>query len=108
VTGATAGNVITLGRVWDAAAQKPGGAENLVAQNAMAPQNLLVPVGTTVTFVNPAGNANAHGAVSFFEFEFDTGLLMPGQSFQHTFTRPGEFFYNDPEFPQSTGKIVVQ
>jgi PQQ-dependent dehydrogenase (methanol/ethanol family) len=107
VTGAAAGNVITLGRVWDAAAQKPGGTENLVAQNAMAPQNLLVPVGTTVTFFNPAGNANAHGAVSFFEFEFDTGLLMPGQSFQHTFTTPGEFFYNDPEFPQSTGKIVV-
>jgi hypothetical protein len=55
----------------------------------------------------PPANANAHGAVSFFENEFDSGLLMPGQSFTHTFTTAGEFFYNDPVFPQSTGKIVV-
>ncbi len=40
--------------------------------------------------------------------EFDTGLLMPGQSYAHTFAKPGEYFYNDPAFPQSTGKIVVQ
>ena len=52
--------------------------------------------------------ANAHGAVSFFEYEFDTGVLMPGQSFGHAFTKAGEYFYNDPIFPQSTGKIVVQ
>ena len=38
--------------------------DDMVATNAMAPQNLLIPVGTTVTFVNPADNANAHGAVS--------------------------------------------
>ena len=92
----------------NAATQKPNGTENLVATNAMAPQNLLIPVGTTVTFVNPADNANAHGAVSFFEYEFDTGVLMPGQSFGHAFTKAGEYFYNDPIFPQSTGKIVVQ
>jgi PQQ-dependent dehydrogenase (methanol/ethanol family) len=108
VTGATAGNTVTLGRAWNAAAQRPNDTEDVVAQNAMAPQNLLIAVGTAVTFVNPAGNANAHGAASFFEFEFDTGVLMPGQSFTHTFTRAGEFFYNDPIFPQSTGKIVVR
>ena len=108
MTGVVAGNTVTLGRVWDAATQKPNGTENLVATNAMAPQNLLIPVGTTVTFVNPADNANAHGAVSFFEYEFDTGVLMPGQSFGHAFTKAGEYFYNDPIFPQSTGKIVVQ
>jgi PQQ-dependent dehydrogenase (methanol/ethanol family) len=108
VTGAVAGNTVTLGRVWNAATQKPNGTENLVATNAMAPQNLLIPVGTTVTFINPADNANAHGGVSFFEYEFDTGVLMPGQSFAHAFAKAGEYFYNDPIFPQSTGKIVVQ
>jgi plastocyanin len=107
VTGAVAGNRITLGRIWNTTAQAPGTTENTVAQNAMAPQNLVVPVGTTVTFVNPPDNALAHGAASFFESEFDSGLLMPGQSFSHTFTKAGEFFYNDPSFPQSTGKIVV-
>jgi hypothetical protein len=43
-------------------------------------------------FVNPTGNANAHAAVSFFETEFDTGV-MPGQSYAHTFNTPGQFFY---------------
>jgi len=108
VAGSAAGDTVTLGRVWNAAAGAPGGTENTVAQNAMAPQALTVPVGTTVTFTNPAGNSFAHGAVSFFEYEFDTGLLMPGQSFQHTFATAGEYFFNDPVFPQNTGKIVVQ
>jgi plastocyanin len=61
-----------------------------------------------VTFVNPSGNEHSHGAASFFEHEFNTGRLKPGESFRHTFTKKGEFFYNDPVFPQSTGKIVVQ
>ncbi|UBU09405.1 outer membrane protein assembly factor BamB family protein [Nonomuraea gerenzanensis] len=100
-------STVTLGRVWDAAGQRPGATENTVAQNAMSPQHLRVPKGTTVTFVNPADNASAHAAVSFFEYEFDTGVLMPGQSFTHTFDTPGEYFYNDAIYPQNTGKIVV-
>jgi plastocyanin len=78
-----------------------------VAQNAMSPQHLTIAAGTTVTFVNPVGNAFAHAAVSFFDDEFDTGVLMPGGSWSHTFTRPGTYFYNDAVFPQNTGKIVV-
>lgn len=108
VTGDTAKNTITLGRTWDNAKNAPGATENLVAQSAMAPQHLSIAKGTTVTFVNPADNKSAHGAVSFFEAEFDTGLLMPGQSYSYTFDTPGEYFYNDPIAPQNTGKIVVQ
>ncbi|MET7329686.1 PQQ-binding-like beta-propeller repeat protein [Nonomuraea sp. NPDC005650] len=107
VTGAVAGTTVTLGRIWDAANQRPGPTENTVAQNAMSPQHLRVPKGTTVTFVNPADNKSAHAAVSFFEYEFDSGVLMPGQSFTHTFDTAGEYFYNDAIFPQNTGKIVV-
>ncbi|NNN30040.1 PQQ-binding-like beta-propeller repeat protein [Streptomyces sp. S3(2020)] len=104
---AVTGDTVTLGRVWNSTTQTPGTTENLVAQNAMAPQHLRVATGTTVTFTNPADNRSAHGAVSFFEAEFDSGLLMPGQSYTHTFETPGEYFYNDPIAPQSTGKIVV-
>lgn len=107
MSGSAAGNTITLGRVWDNAKGAPGTAENLVSQNAMSPQHLTVPRGTTVTFTNPATNKTAHGAAAFFEAEFDTGLLMPGESYTHTFDTAGEFFYNDPVSPQSTGKIVV-
>ncbi|MFT4085476.1 MAG: PQQ-binding-like beta-propeller repeat protein [Nocardioides sp.] len=107
VTAAAAGNKVTLGRVWDTTTGAPGATENTVAQNAMSPQNLSVPKGTTITFVNPADNEYAHGAAVFFEYEFDTGVLMPGDTFQHTFDTPGEYFYNDPIFPQNTAKIVV-
>ena len=104
---AVTGTTVTLGRLWNTATQTPGPTENTVSQNAMAPQHLSVPVGTTVTFVNPADNSQSHGAASFFEHEFNTGPLAPGQSAGHTFDRAGEYFYNDPVFPQSTGKIVV-
>jgi outer membrane protein assembly factor BamB len=105
---AVAGSTVTLGRLWISATQTPGPTENTVSQNAMAPQNLAVTVGTTVTFVNPADNLQSHGAASFFDHEFNTGRLAPGQSYTHTFAKAGEYFYNDPVFPQSTGKIVVQ
>lgn len=104
---AVTGTTVTLGRVWNSSTGTPGTTENTVAQNAMSPQHLAVAVGTTVTFVNPADNGFAHAAVSFFDDEFDSGVLMPGDSYTHTFTTPGTYFYNDAVFPQSTGKIVV-
>jgi competence ComEA-like helix-hairpin-helix protein len=33
--------------------------------------------------------------------------LQPGQSFTFTFTRPGEYFYNDCTSPGTTGEVVV-
>ena len=42
VTGATARDTVTLGRVWDSAKGAPGATENLVAQNAMSPQHLTI------------------------------------------------------------------
>ena len=64
VTGATAKNTITLGRIWDTATGSPGSTESTTAQNAMAPQALTVAAGTTVTFINPADNVHSHGAVA--------------------------------------------
>ena len=71
----------------------------------MAPQ-ALHPAGTTVTFKNPLACQFSHGAASFFDDGFDTGTLAPGQSFTHTFADPGQYYYNDPVFPQSTGLII--
>jgi PQQ-dependent dehydrogenase (methanol/ethanol family) len=102
VNGSAVGNTVLLGRT------SATSAESTVSQNAMYPQNLVVPVGTTVTFVNPAGSVNNHCADSFFEHEFDTGVLMPGQAFSFAFNTPGEYYYNDCVWPQTTGKIVVR
>ena len=80
---------------------------NLLYPNSMAPQNMRVPVGTTVTFLNPSGNTTVHCATQFYEGLFNSGPLQPGQSFTFTFTRPGEYFYNDCTSPGTTGKVVV-
>jgi quinohemoprotein ethanol dehydrogenase len=81
--------------------------------SAMVPSTLTVPVGTTVTFLNPGAatfptnpNVKLHCATQFFEGQFNP-KLNPGESFQYTFTRAGEYFYNDCTDPRPTGKVVV-
>ena len=83
------------------------------ATGAMVPSVLTVPVGTTVTFLNPGSatfatnpNLRPHCATQFFEGKFNP-TLNPGESFQYTFTRAGEYFYNDCTDPRPTGKVVV-
>ncbi len=73
----------------------------------MAPTHLRVPVGTTVTFTNPADNVNVHGATQFFEGLFDV-RLQPGRVLPvHVHARRGEYFFNDRFSPRPTGKIEV-
>jgi outer membrane protein assembly factor BamB len=105
VEGSAVNNTVVLARTYDPATGQVGTTES-TAVNAMAPTHLRVPVGTTVTFVNPAGNVNTHGATQFFEGLFDV-RLAPGESFSYTFRRAGEYFFNDSFSPRPTGKVVV-
>jgi plastocyanin len=80
---------------------------------AMVPSTLTVPVGTTVTFLNPGAatfatnpNLKPHCATQFFEGSFNP-KLNPGESFQYTFNKAGEYFYNDCTDPRPTGKVVA-
>lgn len=84
-----------------------------IATNAMSPTHMRVPVGTTVTFLNPGSeqfplfpNVKMHCATQFFEGLFNP-KLNPGQAFQYTFTKEGEYFYNDCTDPRPTGKVVA-
>jgi glucose dehydrogenase/plastocyanin len=104
VAGASVNNTVLLART------SATGSES-TSSNAMFPQHMAVPVGTTVTFRNPANSVRNHCAVQFFEGLFRVGPLAPGESATYTFTQPGEYFYNDgcDNFqPNTTGKIVVQ
>jgi plastocyanin len=105
VEGSVVNNTVVLARVFDAATGTVGATES-TAVNGMAPTWLRVPVGTTVTFTNPADNVNVHGATQFFEGLFDI-KLKPGESFSYKFRRRGEYFFNDCYSPRPTGKIEV-
>jgi PQQ-dependent dehydrogenase (methanol/ethanol family) len=105
VEGTRVGNTVVIGRTYDPATGEIGATES-TAVNAMAPTHLRVPAGTTVTFTNHAGNANTRGATQFFEGLFDV-RLAPGESYTHRFRKKGEYFFNDPYSPRSTGKVEV-
>jgi PQQ-dependent dehydrogenase (methanol/ethanol family) len=105
VEGSVVNNTVVLARTYNPATGTVGSTES-TAVSGMAPTWLRVPVGTTVTFVNPADNAHEHGATQFFEGLFDV-RLQPGESYQYTFHRRGEYFYNDSYSPRPTGKIEV-
>ncbi|MFT3819951.1 MAG: PQQ-binding-like beta-propeller repeat protein [Rubrivivax sp.] len=103
VAGTGVNNTVLLGRTSATSAEV---SINSGSTNGVYPTWMTVPLGTTVTFTNPAGSANTHCATQFFEGLFNFSLA-PGQSASYTFTKPGEYFYNDCYNPRSTGKIVV-
>ncbi|NUZ06617.1 PQQ-binding-like beta-propeller repeat protein [Piscinibacter koreensis] len=110
VEGSTLNNTVYLARPnrTDVAASVDS-----IATNGMSPTFMRVPVGTTVTFTNPGPaqmpnfpNQKMHCATQFFEGLFNP-KLAPGESFQYTFTKEGEYFFNDCTDPRPTGKVVA-
>ena len=111
VAGETVGNTVLLARTSRTA--DTAAARDSVSQNGMQPTHLRVPVGATVTFRNPGvetfpnfPNLKPHCATQFFEGEFNVEL-QPGETYEHTFDRAGEYFFNDCTDPRPTGKIEV-
>ena len=105
VEGTVVGNTVVLARTYNAASNTIGATESTNV-NAMAPTHMRVPVGTTVTFTNPASNPNTHCATQFFEGLFNF-RLAPGESATYTFSQAGEYFFNDCFSPRPTGKVEV-
>ena len=63
-----------------------------------------VAVGTTVVVTNDDGTAHTWTAL---DGTFDSGTLAQGDTFEFTFTAPGEFAYQCSFHPSMTGTIVV-
>ena len=110
VEGSTVNNTVYLGRN---SRTDVATARDSTSTSGMNPTFMRVPVGTTVTFLNPGAatlpnfpNVKMHCATQFFEGLFNP-KLNPGESFQYTFNRAGEYFYNDCTDPRPTGKIVA-
>lgn len=111
VEGSTVDNTVYLGR--SSRTADTAAARDSKAQTGMQPTHLRVPVGTTVKFLNPGAatfpsfpNELPHCATQFFEGEFNV-KLKPGEVYEHTFDRAGEYFFNDCTDPRPTGKIEV-
>ncbi|HVP29708.1 MAG TPA: amidase [Myxococcota bacterium] len=78
-----------------------------VSHNHLAPSELKIAVGTTVTFVNEAEMPGGHTIVAD-DGSFESPALAKGASWSHTFTKPGTVSYSIKEHPTAKGTIVVQ
>jgi len=111
VEGNTVNNTVYLARASRTADQ--ASQRDSTLQRGMSPTHMRVPVGTTVTFLNPGAetfpnfpNVLPHCATQYFEGLFNP-KLDPGESFQFTFDRAGEYYFNDCADPRPAGKIEV-
>ncbi len=77
-----------------------------IVDNRFAPPRLTVPVGATVTWSNRGANAHT---VTALDGSWDSGTLLSGDQFSHTFTEPGTypFFCRQHWFQGMRGTIVV-
>lgn len=71
---------------------------------AYSPQNITVPVGTTVTWVQDDSTIHTVTDVGVF----DSGHLSRGQLFRYTFRTPGTYDYHGSVHPGLTGSVTVQ
>lgn len=69
------------------------------------PNVLMVPIGATVTWTNDDPGI-AH-SVTAVDGSFDSGMFNTGESFSHTFDKPGEFEYFCTPHPWMRGKVQV-
>jgi plastocyanin len=68
------------------------------------PDNITVTVGTTVAWTNYDG---VNHTVTADDGSFDSGIINPGQRFNHTFTEIGRFNYHDKDNPFMRGSVAV-
>lgn len=68
------------------------------------PEEITISKGDTVEWKNTDFIPHTSTA----EKQWDSGLLLPNQSWKHTFTESGEFSYKCTYHPTMTGKVIVK
>lgn len=77
-----------------------------IAQNRFAPAQLTVKAGTTVRWTN-GERRTGHAIVVSGPARAQSGLVAPGQSWQHTFDQPGLYHYSCVPHPEMKGVVEV-
>jgi plastocyanin len=102
-----AGGEVAVAAAIPVAQPLSGTARVTMTDNRNTPFRIVVPAGTTVTWVN-AGLAPHTATAS--NGSFDSGFVQPGGSFAYTFDAPGEYVYfcRPHVFIGMTGTVVVE
>lgn len=91
----------------------PQGSSNPSAAEFFVPEEITVPAGTTVTWTN--SDTTIHTVVEGSPQEasaggepaFDSSIMAPNSTFEHTFDTAGEFDYYCSLHPFMVGKVTV-
>lgn len=84
------------------------------AATAYTPRAVVVAAGTTVTWrnddtvVHTITSGSSDGNVGSPDGVFDSGNVAAGQSFEVTFSEPGEFSYYCTPHPWMRGRVIVE
>jgi len=78
-----------------------------IADNRRVPNDVCVPVGATVTWVN---RGTAWVAIASLDGRFESGRIAPGASYGHTFLHAGSIAYICENHPirDMTGRITIR
>ncbi|MBI4448679.1 cupredoxin family copper-binding protein [Candidatus Woesearchaeota archaeon] len=76
-----------------------------IQQFNFAPQEITIPIGTTVTWIN---NDNAPHTVTTADGRLNSPTLNQGDSFRHTFDTAGTFDYFSAIYPTITARLIVK
>ena len=92
----------------DPARERPvaGVTQVRVEDFAFSPANIVVDVGTTITWTNY--DSAAHTVSSDAGDELDSPLFGQNKTFSHTFDEPGEFSYHCRPHPNMQGLVTVR
>lgn len=80
--------------------------EVTIAQNRFMPASVKVKAGTTVRW-NNAERRNSHALAIAGPARAGSGLINPGQSWAHTFDKPGLYQYSCIPHPEMKGVVEV-
>ncbi len=88
-----------------AAPTAQGGVQVSIDNFRFGPTSITVPVGTTVTWTNRDDMVHT---VTASTRAFSSPGLETGETFSHTFDKPGTYQYFCALHPRMTGTVVVQ
>ncbi|MEE8519355.1 MAG: plastocyanin/azurin family copper-binding protein [Dehalococcoidia bacterium] len=86
-------------------ATKEGGASSDIVD--FTHQDLVVSVGTTITWVNRDSASHTSTATAGSSLRWNSRLLKTGESYAVTFNEPGTYPYRCSIHPRMTGTVTV-
>ena len=102
--------LVALALAFSLALSSCGGATVKIGDLQLDPESITIKAGETVTWKNEDRRSHQimSGLPPVMTDEYMSPMLEPGESWSHTFEKPGEFAYHDMKIPGLVGWVDVE